>query len=166
MPSWLQAFRGCDKLQLPAILKVPRTMFGLKTMVVATLEFLEQNKQKSEWYSFCVHRATSSRVYRVRSDRLSPVCAGWVSVAALLGIAFFWPLRPVLPSQNGLGSPSVRRCLLCYGFVWYCYISCTSHRPVTASGLRQARSSFSSGGTSTGELGHEADPHGDWQGGP
>ncbi|CAE7705744.1 unnamed protein product [Symbiodinium sp. CCMP2592] len=36
---------------------------------------------------------------------------GWVSVAALLGIAFFW-------------------CLLCYGFVWYCYISCTSHRPV------------------------------------
>ena len=32
-----------------------------------------------------------------------------------------------------------RRCLLCYSFVWYCYISCTSHRPVTALGRLEAR---------------------------
>ena len=67
MPWCFQAFRGCDKLQLLAILKVPETMFGwdcircrdiflaatISTMMeVATLEALEQNWQKSEWYSF------------------------------------------------------------------------------------------------------------------
>ncbi|CAK9026493.1 Hypothetical protein SCF082_LOCUS17535, partial [Durusdinium trenchii] len=36
---------------------------------------------------------------------------GWVDAAALLGITFFW------------GS-------LCYGFAWFCYISCMSTMPV------------------------------------
>ena len=114
-------------------------------MEVATLEPLEQNWQKSEWYSFYsiiyIHHVYNLLAHVLLAQDGCP----WLRCleSPFSGRSGrFCPRRPALDRRHQVCVVSpvhARRCLLCYGFVWYCYISCTSHRPVTALGRLEAR---------------------------